>query len=237
MVTVADCEHVQSCWFRARAALLGGEVWADGPLTWVDGPDGQNLMFPESMTVPGVRRGASRARARGRHIVGAWLSLRTDPSPLAAAGFDKGWSPWWMTADAADVTGPPDPRIELFDGAAGGAIGYPSERHELALARQRPARAWYAAAYTRESHSLAGRAWSFLDGDLAGIFNMDVAEPCRRQGLGTGLLRALCAAAREAGARSFVLNATPQGKRLYSACGFTQIGEGITWWLHLTGNN
>ena len=30
-----------------------------------------------------------------------------------------------------------------------------------------------------------------------------------------------------------VLNATPEGKLLYRACGFRQIGEGITWWHHL----
>jgi GNAT superfamily N-acetyltransferase len=233
MVTVADCERVQSDWFRARAGLLGGEVWTDGPLTWTDGPDGQNLMFPRSMTVARVLRGADRARARGRPIVGAWLSLATDPAPLAAAGFEKGWSPWWMTADADDVAGPPDPRIELAGEATGDAVGYPADRGELLLARVRPARAWYAAAYTGPSHRLAGRAWSFLDGDLAGIFNMEVEESCRRRGLGTGLLRAVGAAARGAGARSFVLNATPQGKQLYRTRGFTQIGEGITWWLHL----
>jgi hypothetical protein len=48
------------------------------------------------------------------------------------------------------------------------------------------------------------------------------------------LLRAVCAAAGDAGARHAVLNATPEGKLLYSSCGFTQIGEGITWWLHLS---
>jgi GNAT superfamily N-acetyltransferase len=63
---------------------------------------------------------------------------------------------------------------------------------------------------------------------------MGVWEPFRRRGFGTGLLYAVCAAARDAGARHAVLNATPEGKLLYSARGFRQIGEGITWWHHLT---
>ena len=62
---------------------------------------------------------------------------------------------------------------------------------------------------------------------------MDVWEPFRRRGLGTGLLHAVCSAAGDAGARHAVLNAAPEGKLLYSGRGFTQIGEGITWWLHL----
>ena len=46
--TVSDCERVQTHWYVSRAREAGGEVWTDGPLTWTDGPDGQNLMFPSS---------------------------------------------------------------------------------------------------------------------------------------------------------------------------------------------
>ena len=46
------------------------------------------------------------------------------------------------------------------------------------------------------------------------------------------LLKAVCAGAGDAGAQNAVLNATPDGKKLYETCGFKQIGEGITWWLH-----
>jgi GNAT superfamily N-acetyltransferase len=212
VITVADCQRVQTDWFRFRAETCGGEVWTDGPLTWTDGPDGQNLMFPTEMTTAGVRRGVARARDRGLSIVGAWLGLGVDPAPLAEAGFTLGWSPWWMTADLSGLGGDPDPRVEL---------------------RAEDTRAWYAAAYTPRSRRFAGRAWSFLDGDLAGVFDMGVWEPFRRQGYGTGLLRAVCTAAQTAGARHAVLNATPVGKLLYSSCGFTQIGAGITWWNHL----
>jgi GNAT superfamily N-acetyltransferase len=233
MVTVADCERVQSSWYRTRTELLGGEVWTDGPLTWVDGPDGQNLMFPWALSEQAVARGVSRARDLGRPMVGAWLGLHVDPAPLAAVGFRRGWSPWWMTADLAGMPEPQDARIALQTASEDQALGYERDRDELPLARLRPARAWYAAAYSRKAHQMAGRAWSFLDGDLAGIFNMFVRKRSRRHGLGTGLLLAVCAEARKAGARNAVLNATSEGKLLYTTCGFRQIGEGITWWLDL----
>ena len=94
MVTVADCERVLANWFRLRAEVCGGEVWTDGPLTWVDGPDHQHLLFPDEMSTPAIVRGVSRDRERRVPIVGAWLSLDVDPSPLAEAGFTRGWAPW-----------------------------------------------------------------------------------------------------------------------------------------------
>jgi GNAT superfamily N-acetyltransferase len=233
MVTVADCQRVQTNWYRVRAQTLGGEIWTDGPLTWIDGPDGQNLMFPTEMTTAAVLRGVERARQRGLGIVGAWLDRGVDATPLAEAGFDRGWSPWWMTADLSGVIGRPDPRIELHEDTTDYQDEDPGYRELLALARLRPRRAWYAAAYTSHAKRFAGRAWSFLDGTLAGVFDMDVWEPFRRRGFGTGLLNAVCTAARQASAQHAVLNATPEGKHLYSACGFTQIGEGTTWWCRL----
>jgi GNAT superfamily N-acetyltransferase len=233
VVTVEDCQRVQTNWYRLRAETCGGAVWTDGPLTWVDGPDGQNLMFPTSMSTAAVRRGVERARDRRLPIVGAWLALDVDATPLMEAGFTRGWSPWWMTADLDHVVGEPDPRVELQVETEDYRHEDPGYRRLLAVARQQPTRAWYAAAYSPRGRHFAGRAWSFVDGDLAGIFDMDVWKPFRRRGYGTGLLRAVCAAGRRAGARHAVLNATPEGKLLYSSCGFKQIGEGITWWHHL----
>jgi GNAT superfamily N-acetyltransferase len=233
VVTVADCQRVQTNWHRLRAETCGGEVWTDGPLTWVDGPDGQNLMFPMAMTTAGVMRGVERARDRGLSIVGAWLAVDVDATPLAEAGFTRGWSPWWMTADLSSLVCCTDPRVELQVETSDYHDEDPAYRQLLAVARRQPIRAWYAAAYTARTRRFAGRAWSFLDGDLAGVFDMDVWKPFRRRGFGSGLLCAVCTAARQAGAQHAVLNATPEGKLLYSSCGFTQIGEGITWWHHL----
>jgi GNAT superfamily N-acetyltransferase len=235
MVTVADCERVQTDWFRARATELGGAAWTDGALTWTDGPDGMNLMFPRTLTTAGVRRGVDLARDLGRDIVGAWLGTDVDPAPLAEAGFERGWAPWWMTADLAGIPPARDPRVRLEQDGLDYQGEHAAYRDQLALARIRPAVAWYAAAHIEGTGRFAGRAWSFLDGELAGVFDMDVWPPFQRRGIGTALLAAVCAAAREAGAQQAVLNATPEGKLLYGARGFTQIGEGITWWHHLGG--
>ncbi|MFG1807636.1 GNAT family N-acetyltransferase [Streptomyces sp. NPDC049040] len=228
MVTVADCERVQTNWFRIRATELGGRVWTDGGLLWTDGPDGVNLMFPRALTTAAVRRGVDRARGRG--IVGAWLGTDVDPAPLAEAGFERGWSPWWMTADLADVPQTRDPRVRLEQDSLDYRGEHASYRDQLALSLLQPPIAWYAAAHTPESGRFAGRAWSFRDRDLAGVFDMEVWPGFQRRGLGSGLLATVCAAARQAGAKHAVLNATPEGKLLYSARGFRQIGEGITWW-------
>ena len=151
-------------------------------------------------------------------ITGAWLSLEVDAAPLRDAGFERGWSPWWMTATIQAVgRGGDDPRIELADDE---------------LTRARPSSVWHAAAYVEPGRRYAGHSWSHLSGDVAGIFDMVVWPEFQRRGLGTGLLQAVCAAAGAAGAKDAVLNATPEGKQLYETCGFHQIGEGITWWRH-----
>ena len=233
MVTVADCERVQANWFRIRATELGGAVWNDDGLMWIDGPDGMNVMFPRSLSLAAVRRGIDRARGLGRGVVGAWLSLDVDPTPLAVAGFERGWSPAWMTADLVRVPRTRDPRVRLEQDSLDWDGEYSAYRDLLALTRLRPPVAWYAAAHTLRSGRFAGHAWSFRDGDLAGIFDMAVWPRFRRRGMGTALLATVCAAARRAGAKQAVLNATAEGQLLYSTCGFSQIGEGITWWHHL----
>jgi len=140
--TVSDCERVQTHWYVRRAREAGGEVRTDGPLTWTDGPDGQNLMFPKQLTTAAVRRGADRARDLGRPIVGAWLGLDVDPTPLAEAGFERGWSPWWMTASLADVAGPADPRVELQQESSDYGGEHAAYGEQLALTRHDPAFAW-----------------------------------------------------------------------------------------------
>lgn len=226
-VTVADCERVQLSWFQLRARTLGGEAWEDDGLVWANG----DLLFPQVIDPAALARGVERVRARGAASVGAWLGLDVDPAPLAAAGFERGWEPWWM-AGPADLGGiPADARVELQETTSdyrGMHAGYAAE---LAMARLRPARAWYAAAY--EEGRFAGRAWSHRVGDLAGVFDVDVWQQFQRRGLGTGLMQAVCSAAAGAGARTIVLNSTPAGVRLYEKCGLERIGTGITWWLHL----
>ncbi len=232
VVSTADCERVQSAWFLERARVLGGESWSDGGLRWAHEPGAANLLFPPEIRADALARGLERIRPAGV-IVGAWLSLDVDPAPLAAAGFERGWSPWWMTATAQDVGTSEDPRVELRETSNDYTGEHADYRRNFALTRHRPKRTWYAGAYSEPGRRLAGHAWSHLAVDrIAGIFDMAVWPPFRRRGLGTALLRAVAGAAAQAGARALVLNATPLGKSLYETCGFSQIGEGITWWLH-----
>jgi ribosomal protein S18 acetylase RimI-like enzyme len=231
-ITLLDCQRAQTSWFVTGARVLGGDAWSHGGLTWARAPGHADLLFPTEIDPDALAQGLSRARREGE-IVGAWLSLDTDPAPLAALGFERGWSPWWMTATIAPVEETHDPRIVLREETSDYTGEHSDYAHMLALTRERPKHTWYAAAYTGPARRFAGHAWSHLSEDgIAGIFNMAVWEPFRRQGLGSALLQTLCAAAATAGARHAVLNATPDGKKLYEARGFQQIGEGITWWLH-----
>jgi GNAT superfamily N-acetyltransferase len=230
-VTVRDCEQAQTAWFLTRAELLGGEAWRDRGLVWASEPGSACLLFPEEIRADALAAGLERVRAQ-RVIVGAWLSRAVDPEPLHDAGFERGWSPWWMTARIDEVGLTDDPRVELREETTDYGGGHASYARSLALTRARPKHTWYAAAHEPPGRRFAGHAWSHLVGDVAGIFDMSVWPAFQRRGLGTALLRTVCAAAGAAGAVDAVLNATPEGKKLYETCGFTQIGEGITWWLH-----
>jgi GNAT superfamily N-acetyltransferase len=233
-ITVADCERAQASWFLTCARLLGGDHWSEGGLTWARSGDHADLLFPSEIDAAALEAGLTRAGRPGV-TVGAWLSLEVDPTPLVAAGFERGWSPWWMTAGTAVVGGTSDPRVVLRETSADYVGEHADYGEMLALTRERPKHTWYAAAYAPPDGRFAGQAWSHLAGDgVAGIFDMAVWAPFRRQGLGTALLEAVSDAARRAGASHAVLNATPEGKKLYETRGFRQIGEGITWWLHST---
>jgi hypothetical protein len=71
---------VQSAWFDARAWAASGRVWDDGPLHWSDGPDGGNLVFPESIPSDALARGLARGLAElGRRPVGAGSAPRCWP--------------------------------------------------------------------------------------------------------------------------------------------------------------
>ena len=106
-----------------------------------------------------------------------------------------------------------------------------ASRQLLTLATDASHRAWHAVA--RVDGTFAGRAWAFATPGIAGIYDMEVWPGFRRTGLARALLRTVCGAARAAGVPSAVLNATPDGERVYVAEGFAHIGKGITYWHHL----
>jgi GNAT superfamily N-acetyltransferase len=228
--TVAECEINQTQWNLAVAFAGGGAAWEDGGLRWSwQAHDGQLMLnFPRSIDSAAVRRGVEFARQHSACIVGAWLSIDTAPVALEAVGFDRGWEPWWMAAPLDAIPEPDDSRATLSTDVP--EYG-PNGQRLLSLARGERAIAWHAVA--RVDGHFAGRAWSLVAGDVAGIYDMDVWPEFQRRGLGRALLRVVCSGARAAGATRVVLNATPAGEPLYSAEGFVGIGHGITYWHHL----
>jgi GNAT superfamily N-acetyltransferase len=186
------------------------------------------LNFPRAINLAAARRGVDAARERGACIVGAWLASDVDASPLETAGFERGWEPWWMAAALESITEPDDQRVSI---TADVPEYGPDGQRLLSLADAPDARAFHAVA--RVDGRFAGRAWAFAPADVAGIYDMDVWPPFQRRGLGRALLRRLSWSARAAGAEVAVLNATPDGHRLYSVEGFARIGTGVTYWHHL----
>ena len=133
-----------------------------------------------------------------------------------------------MAAALESIADPNDERVTITTDVPEYA---PEGQRLLSLADAPNARAWHAAA--RLDGRFAGGTWAFAQGKVAGIYDMDVWSKFRHQGLGRALLRELCRAARAAGAQLAVLNATPDGERLYSVEGFVRIGVGITYGHHL----
>jgi GNAT superfamily N-acetyltransferase len=226
-ILVADCERLQTTWFRTRSQVLNGPVLVDGPLTWyVDGV-GAHLMFPAELPRDELARGVQWCRELGVRI-GVWLSAGVDPAPLADAGFQEDWTPCWMAARIEDIRPAADPRVQLQEESRDYRGGDAAYARDLALTRQRPQHTWYAAAYDARSR-FAGRVWAHADGTVAGIYDMAVWPRFQRQGFGTGLLRTVCEPVAAAGVTDVVLNATDQGRPLYERCGFEKIGDGCTW--------
>jgi GNAT superfamily N-acetyltransferase len=229
--TVAECEINQTEWNMAIAVAGGAWVWEDGGLRWSWQAHDKQLMlnFPRAIDSTAVKNGVEFARERNARIVGVWLSLEADVSALEAVGFERGWEPWWMAARLDAIRDPDDRRVGLSSDVP--EYGLEGQRM-LVLARGERPRAWHAVA--RVDGHFAERAWSLLDGEVAGVYDMEVWPQFQRRGLGRALLRTLCQAVREAGANRAVLNATPDGERLYSAEGFVHIGRGLTYWHDLT---
>jgi len=226
---IAACERNQRHWYEAQATVTGGARWRSGDLEFIaPGPDGDVMLaFPTRIEVSDAEAGLERAWSLGYRSIGAWLRAEGDGVALAALGFESGWQPHWMAARLADIPPVNDRRIQLEDATP----EYDGRgRAMLTLTEERPRRAWHAVA--RIDGRIAGRAWIYSDGETAGVYDMDVWPRFRRQGIGRGLLATLATAARDAGHRWAVLNATPDGERLYRGSRFSSIGHGATWWKH-----
>lgn len=222
MVTLADCQRTQHAWFQALAQATGGRAFSTHKMDWVWLPETREMlcMFPTEITAAGLKPALSEAERRGASSVGIWLNASVREGLLPEYGFDPGWKPWWMTR-ALDLES-----VSKASDALDERIG---------LTAVVDNQVWLATARIEEEW--AGRSYAFLPPEqggehLAGIFDMEVAPEHRRSGIGTSLLHMLSEAAFNAGAEHLLLNATPDGQRLYRQHGFELIGKGQTWWFH-----
>ncbi|MBG6184363.1 GNAT superfamily N-acetyltransferase [Arthrobacter sp. CAN_A214] len=236
MVTIAQCQRLQTAWFAALANATGGKTFSTHGSTWAWLPARRELMlmFPERISAAGVRPALAEGARLGAATVGVWLNGSVDSAGLAGLGFEPGWQPWWM---AAPVAAPAS-----YDAGAARLTTAVAEyrgplARELRVVNGQPRQAWHAE--IRTSEGISGAAYSFypsgmhgLEG-LGGIFNMEVLPEYQRRGFGTALLSRSARAAEEAGARHLALNATPEGFALYSQRGFSLVGRGRTHWLTL----
>jgi ribosomal protein S18 acetylase RimI-like enzyme len=222
-------------WMAATARASGGRVWTERGLPCaLQRKDRGELLIPFPGRYPPEALDTALAWA-DRHAVGITGCWSTGLQPdrlltqrLLERGFETGWQPHWMATGLRERDAPADPRVSLvtevpeFD-AYGSAL--------LALTRRRPARFWLAVARLPEGR-LAGFAWSHVAAGIAGVYDVVVFPHASRQGLGRALTAAVLTAARQAGARHAVLNATAEGELLYRALGFRSLGWGRTWWRH-----
>jgi GNAT superfamily N-acetyltransferase len=220
---VQDCVRLHVAWLTSKARSGGGWVRQDGPQTWAWVPAERTLhgLFPDVIS-PGVAGAGIRAESPPACSICVWSATDVPRPELLAAGFEEGWQPWWMCAPTDDFPVTSGTRVRLTsttapdDGGSSGLLTQPNT--------------WRAEA--RVEGAYAGRAWLHLDGDVAGLFDMEVWPRFRRLGLGSELLGLLVGTARDHGAERVVLNATPEGALLYAAAGFSRVGEGRTWWRH-----
>ncbi len=222
MVTLSDCQRTQHAWFKALAEATGGRSFSTHRMDWVWLPETSEMlcMFPTEVTMAGLEPALEEAKRRGAKAVGVWMNAAMRPGILPQNHFERGWQPWWMTR-ALDVE------------SVAGTSEVPDSR--VALTAIKAEQVWLATA--RIGDDWAGRSYAHLapeqDGKhLAGIFDMVVAPQHRRSGIGTALLDRLAEAAFNAGAEHLLINATPDGQRLFGSSGFELIGKGQTWWFH-----
>lgn len=222
VVTLSDCQGTQHAWFKALAEATGGRSFSTHKMNWVWLPETREMlcMFPTEITAAGLQPALGEAERLGATAVGIWMNAAVREGILPQFSFERGWQPWWMTR-ALDV--------ETVSTASDAPDG------RVSLTTVVDNQVWLATAQSGDEW--AGRSYAYLPPEqgtkhLAGIFDMVVAPEQRRSGLGTALLNKLAEAAFNAGAEHLLLNATPDGQRLYRKYGFDLIGKGQTWWYH-----
>jgi ribosomal-protein-alanine N-acetyltransferase len=135
------------------------------------------------------------------------MSAVLKPAPGSAASF--------LRMDESD--------LEPVLGIEGSLYAFPWTRGNF----RDSLRAGYSCWVAHADGELIGYAVMMLAAGEAHLLNLSVAAHRQRRGRGRSLLAHLVAVAREQGARVLFLEVRPSneaGKRLYSGCGFEQVG-------------
>jgi GNAT superfamily N-acetyltransferase len=110
-------------------------------------------------------------------------------------------------------------------------ITTPRKRHIFAtferLAQEQPRKHWMFIA--EKEGKPVGTAILYLNQGNAGIYDVEVFEAFRGQGIGTALLERVCTFAKEQQAELAVLAASEQGSRFYTRFGFVHTGRYPTY--------
>lgn len=238
MVTVAQCQRLQTAWCAALATATGGKTFSTHGATWVWLPARRELMmmFPLAVGAHAVRPALAEGMRLGASSARIWLNSAVSATELADLGFTPSWQPWWMAAPVSDVVVPDDGDAALTTEVPD--YSGPLEQ-ELRVARSQPRQAWHAVTRDARGGNVSGAAYSFHPSGVAGlrqlggIHSLEVLPDYQRQGLATALLSAAARAAGEAGAVDLAVNATPEGYGFFARRGFTLLGRGRTYSLHL----
>jgi len=233
-----------------EAIACGGEVREKNGLVWTyAGPDtNANIPFPSPSAMhTGESLNAMMDYYRQHPPKGAGYWSLDPPRPadigiqLLARGFQPGWRPCWMALDLAaiqdqhaapgklQVRGDDDTDIRSIT-----ALPFSAGNHVLSPAcrQANPGRSQRFLALL-QGKVVGQSAVFYTTGDygVAGIYNVGVVPKMRNQGIGKAVTLAACLYAKEQGYRYAVLNASPEGRRIYEQLGFQWMGDGLTWWL------
>src|SRR5262249_12334811 len=98
-----------------------------------------------------------------------------------------------------------------------------------AMARFTPQQLWLFAAY-RDGAAI-GETMLCCGAGVAGLYNVEVLEPFRGQGIGSALVHSALLHARKLGFRAAVLGATGMGARIYTRMNFHEVCK-ISFWKY-----
>jgi GNAT superfamily N-acetyltransferase len=244
--------HMQT-WFARWAQAGGGEVHHQEGWMWTYVPraGGEGALTVSSFDasqfadqVDGIL-GWYRQRDPLPDVLCWWLAATPPPdlqARLLARGFEQNWQPHWMWLDLrqlrTDQPAPANLAIQVIEEAPAWPVEdlpyYHAENMAplAILTGARPQYVWHLAAF--QEGQVVGRCLLHLtmgEWGVAGIFDMGVVPAARKQGIGTALVVAACALARQMGCRYAVLNATGMGESIYRRAGFQSLAHGYTWFL------